>query len=149
MAVFELEDYFGRISGIIFPKDFSRNIGCFIEGKAVYLSGTIQTDYFNGTESRKIAVRDVVDIDELWKQRGYKVYILVKDDDRGKVLKLKRIIEFYKGNTPLNLAVKTDTEKKVVKTNSLVSPTKEFIKDVVDLNGKRQYNNKITIVIHT
>ena len=136
MAVFELEDYFGRISGIIFPKDFSRNIGCFIEGKAVYLSGTIQTDYFNGTESRKIAVRDVVDIDELWKQRGYKVYILVKDDDRGKVLKLKRIIEFYKGNTPLNLAVKTDTEKKVVKTNSLVSPTKEFIKDVIDLMGK-------------
>lgn len=136
MAVFELEDYFGRISGIIFPRDFSRNMGCFIEGKAVYLSGTIQTDYFNGTESRKIAVRDVVDIDELWKQRGYKVYILVKDDDRGKVPKLKRIIEFYKGNTPLNLAVKTDTEKKVVKTNSLVSPTKEFIKDVVDLMGK-------------
>ena len=136
MAVFELEDYFGRISGIIFPRDFSRNIGCFIEGKAVYLSGTIQTDYFNGTESRKIAVKDVVDIDELWKQRGYKVYILVKDDDRGKVPKLKRIIEFYKGNTPLNLAVKTDTEKKVVKTNSLVSPTKEFIKDVVDLMGK-------------
>ena len=102
----------------------------------MYLSGTIQTDYFNGTESRKIAVRDVVDIDELWKQRGYKVYILVKDDDRGKVPKLKRIIEFYKGNTPLNLAVKTDTEKKVVKTNSLVSPTKEFIKDVVDLMGK-------------
>ena len=24
MAVFELEDYFGRISGIIFPRDFSK-----------------------------------------------------------------------------------------------------------------------------
>ena len=136
MAVFELEDYFGRISGIIFPRDFSRNMGNFIEGKVVYISGNIQTDYFNGTESRKIVVRDVADIDELSEQRGYKVYILVKDDDRGKIPKLKRIIQFYKGNTPLNLAVKTDTEKKVIKTNSFVSPTKEFIKDVIDLMGR-------------
>ena len=46
MAVFELEDYFGRISGIIFPRDFSRNMGNFIEGKVVYISGNIQTDYY-------------------------------------------------------------------------------------------------------
>lgn len=136
MAVFELEDYFSRISGIIFPRDFSRNITAFIEGKVVCVSGNVQTDYFNGTESRKIAVRDVVDVDNLFEQRGYKVYILVKDDDRGKIPKLKNIIQFYKGETPLSLAVKTDTEKKVVKTNSFVSPTKDFIKDVINLMGE-------------
>ena len=60
----------------------------------------------------------------------------MKDDDRGKIPKLKNIIQFYKGETPLSLAVKTDTEKKVVKTNSFVSPTKDFIKDVINLMGE-------------
>ena len=54
----------------------------------MYLSGTIETDYFN-EQKAKIAVRDVVDIDELWKQRGYKVYILVKDDTGEKFQNLK------------------------------------------------------------
>lgn len=136
MAVFELEDYFGRISGIIFPRDFTRNMGAFIEGKVVCVTGNTQTDYFNGTESKKIVVRDIIDIDDLPNQRGYKVYILIEDKDRGKVPRLKQLLKYYRGETPLNLAVKTDTEKKVVKTNSFVSPTKDFIKEVTNLMGQ-------------
>ena len=136
MAVFDLEDYFGRISGIIFPRDFAKNMGAFIEGKVVCVTGNTQTDYFNGVESKKIVVRDIVDIDDLPNQRGYKVYILIEDKDRGKVPRLKQLLKYYRGETPLNLAVKTDTEKKVVKTNSFVSPTKDFIKEVTDLMGQ-------------
>uniref|UniRef100_UPI00345774EB helix-hairpin-helix domain-containing protein n=1 Tax=Fusobacterium sp. TaxID=68766 RepID=UPI00345774EB len=136
MAVFELEDYFNKISGIIFPKDFSRNVGNFLEGKVVLVSGVIQTDYFNGVENKKIIARDIVSTDVLAYERGYTVYILVKDDDKNKVPRLKRILQSHRGETPVSLAVKTDTEKKVVKTNTYVLPTNEFIKEIVDLMGE-------------
>ena len=136
MAVFELEDYFNRISGIIFPKDFSKNIGNFIEGKVVLISGFLQTDYFNGTETKKIVAKKIVPVELLAYEKGYTVYILIKDDDRNKVPKLKNILQSYKGETPVSLAVKTDTEKKVVKTKTYVLPTSDFIKEIINLMGE-------------
>lgn len=136
MGVFELEDYFNRISGIIFPKDFSKNIGSFLEGKVVFISGFLQTDYFNGTENKKLIAREIISADVLAYEKGYTVYILVKDDDKGKLPKLKRILHSYRGETPVSLAVKTETEKKVVRTKTYVSPTNDFIKEIITLMGE-------------
>lgn len=136
MAAFELEDYFERIGGIIFPRDFSKNMNNFLEGKVVYITGTLQTDYFNGSESKKLVVREIKSVEELADIKGYKVYILVRDEDKNKMPRLKILLKTFKGETPVNLAIKTITEKKVVKTNSFVHPTKEFLKEVINLMGE-------------
>lgn len=136
MAAFELEDYFERIGGIIFPRDFSKNMNNFLEGKVVYITGTLQTDYFNGSESKKLVVREIKSVEELADIKGYKVYILVRDEDKNKMPRLKSLLKTFKGETPVNLAIKTVTEKKVVKTNSFVYPTKEFLKEVINLMGE-------------
>ena len=136
MAVFDLEDYYSRISGIIFPRDFSKNMGNFLEGKVVCITGFLQTDYFNGTESKKIVAREIIPLEILAYERGYTVYILVKDDDRGKVPRLKKILNSYRGETPVSLAVKTAEEKKVVRTKTYVSPTNDFINEIINLMGE-------------
>ena len=136
MAVFDLEDYYSRISGIIFPRDFSKNMGNFLEGKVVCVTGFLQTDYFNGTESKKVVAREIIPLEILAYERGYTVYILVKDDDRGKVPKLKKILHSYRGETPVSLAVKTAEEKKVVRTKIYVSPTNDFINEIINLMGE-------------
>lgn len=136
MGVFELEDYFSKISGIIFPRDFSKYMASFLEGKVVLATGFLQTDYFNGTENKKLVAKEIILADLLAFQKGYTVYILVQDDDKAKMPKLKEILKSYKGETPVSLAIKTSTEKKVLKTKSFVQPTTDFINDIISLMGE-------------
>lgn len=126
MAAFELEDYFERIGGIIFPRDFSKNMNNFLEGKVVYITGTLQTDYFNGSESKKLVVREIKSVEELADIKGYKVYILVRDEDKNKMPRLKSLLKTFKGETPVNLAIKTVTEKKSLKQILLFTRQKNF-----------------------
>lgn len=135
MGLFEIEDYFENIQGIIFPRDFSKNVVNFLEGQAVAVGGFVQTDYFNGTETKKIIARDIVALESLPYERGYKVYILVQNEDKGKMLRLKRILDDYEGNMPVRLAVKTPSEKKVVRIKKSVVPTELFLKEIESLMG--------------
>ena len=136
MGLFEVEDYFSKMSCVMFPRDFNKNVLNFVEGKTVLIGGFIQTDYFNGAETKKIITKEIVSVEELPYQKGYKVYILVEDEDKGKMLRLKRIFERYPGEIPIRLAVKTSTEKKVVKIKTYVAPTLDFLKEVENLMGK-------------
>lgn len=138
MGIFEIEDYFQKISGIIFPRYFNKNIVNFLEGKVVLINGFVQTDYFNGTETQKIIVREIISLDELPYRKDYKVYILVENEDKGKILRLKRIFEKYEGEIEIKLAIKTISEKKVIKIKKYVTPNEEFLREVENLMGEKK-----------
>ena len=60
MCSFILEDYYDKISGIIFPREYQNFLNLDLEGKIVLIEGNIQIDYYNGNETRKVIVKNII-----------------------------------------------------------------------------------------
>lgn len=136
MGIFDIEDYTDLIQGIIFPRDFNKYSSDFIEGKAAFLSGSIKADYFNGNETKKFIVKSLIDVNKLGFLNNKKVYILLKENEKHKFLKLKDILKRYRGKSTLFFAMKKDNKKVVKDSKVKVFPSLNFINEVVDLLGK-------------
>ena len=141
MCLFELEDYYDRISCVVFPRDYAENAHIFTEGKGVYIEGNIQVDYFKGSETKKLIIKNIKFLDDLCYDKRFTVYILITDEDREKFSMLKKIILSHSGETKLSFAIKTKTTKEVKSTKYRVLPSKLFIDEIVELIGV----DKITI----
>lgn len=141
MCLFELEDYYDKISCVVFPRDYAENAHIFVEGKAVYIEGSIQTDYFKGSETKKVIVKNIRFLDELCYDKRFTVYLLITEEDKEKFSRLKQIILSYLGDTKLSFAIKTKTTKEVKSTKYKVLPSKLFIDEIIELIGV----DKITI----
>ncbi|MFK4785349.1 DNA polymerase III subunit alpha [Fusobacterium sp. MFO224] len=136
MGIFDIEDYTGIIQGIIFPRDFKKYFSDFVEGKVVLFSGSIKTDYFNGNETKKFIVKKLIDVDKLSFLSNKKVYLLLKENEKYKFLKLKDILRRYSGQSNVFFAMKKEGKKVVRDSNIKVFPSLNFINEVVDLLGK-------------
>ena len=141
MCLFELEDYYDKISCVVFPRDYAENAHIFVEGKAVYIEGSVQTDYFKGSETKKVIVKNIRFLDELCYDKRFTVYLLITEEDKEKFSRLKQIILSYLGDTKLSFAIKTKTTKEVKSTKYKVLPSKLFIDEIIELIGV----DKITI----
>ena len=141
MAVFDLEDYFDSISGIIFPKDFQKYSHLFLDGKPVFIRGNSQVDYFKGNESKKIVVRDIMFPEDIYRLKNLKLYILIIEDDKDKFNRLKELLNKYPGNTPVYFAIKGDNIKTVKLTRHKISLSTSFINEITNLLG----DEKITV----
>jgi DNA polymerase-3 subunit alpha len=138
MGVFDLEDYYGRIGAVVFPRDYERMGHYLLDGEALYVEGVVQTDHFGGHEEKKIIIRDLRPLDEITEIKKFKVYILINEDDKSKMPDLKNVISRHTGDARVYLALKEGSEKRVVELDKKyrVSPSKSFIRDVVELLGK-------------
>ncbi|SJZ48621.1 DNA polymerase-3 subunit alpha [Cetobacterium ceti] len=141
MGLFYLEDFTSGINGIIFPREFKIYNHNFIEGKPVYVEGNIQSDYFNGVETKKIVIKHMEFLEGLEGNKRNKVYILLKEEEKHKFVKLKEILSNYPGNVPLYFALKTKDTKEVKQSQYRISVSRDFIEDVTSLLGK----NSITV----
>ena len=135
MCLFELEDYYDKISGVAFPKDYAENAHIFLEGKNVYVEGSVQTDYFKGAETKKLIVRNIRFLDDISRDKKLTVYILMKEEDKEKFNRLKEIILSYPGENKLSFAIKTKESREVRTTKYRVSPSRMFIDEIIDLLG--------------
>lgn len=135
MCLFELEDYYEKINCVAFPKDYAENAHIFMEGKTVYIEGTIQTDYFKGAETKKLIVRNIKFLDDIVRDKRLTAYILLKEEDRDKFSRLKKIILSYPGDTKLSFAIKTKTAKEIRATKYKIAPSRLFIDEIIDLIG--------------
>ncbi|MEF9933039.1 MAG: DNA polymerase III subunit alpha [Cetobacterium sp.] len=136
MALFQLEDYYDRIGVIAFPKDYQKYEHAFLEGRAVYLEGTVQTDYFKGIENKKIILRNIGFLDNVEVTKQDKVFILLEEENKDKFNMLKEIILENLGDTPLRFAIKMEDSKEVKASKYKVNPSKLFIKKVISLLGE-------------
>jgi DNA polymerase-3 subunit alpha len=138
MGVFDLEDYYGRIGAVVFPRDYERMGHYLLDGEALYVEGVVQTDHFGGHEEKKIIIRDLRPLDEITEIKKFKVYILINEDDKSKMPDLKNVISRHTGDARVYLALKEGSEKRVVELDKKyrVSPSKSFIRNVVELLGK-------------
>ncbi len=141
MGVFELEDYYDKISCVIFPKDYERAAHILIEGKPVYIEGNIQIDYFKGAENKKLIIRKIRFLDDIVRERNLKLYILMVEEDREKFSRLKEILNSSSGDTQVYFAIRNGNHKEVKKSKYLVTPDRGFLDELANLMGE----DRITI----
>ena len=135
MCLFELEDYYDKINCIVFPRDYAENAHIFMEGKIVYIEGSVQTDYFKGAETKKLIVKNIKFLDDIVRDKKFVAYILLKEEDKDKFSRLKKIILSYPGETKLSFAIKTKTVKEIRTTKYKIAPSRLFIDEIIDLIG--------------
>ena len=133
MGVFELEDYYDKISCVLFPKDYER---------PVYIEGSIQIDYFKGTENKKLIVRKLKFLDDIVREKNLKLYILMVEEDREKFSRLKEILNKSVGETPVFFAIKDKNHKEVKKSKYNITPDKIFLDEIVELMGEERVTIK-------
>lgn len=138
MGIFELEDYYGRISVVAFPKEFERLGHYILEGEILYLEGNVQIDSFGGQEEKKLIVRTIKPIDEIGEMGIFKVYILVEEERKHLLGELKKIVVRHPGSQHVILALEEDGNKKRVELGDRynVSSSKLFVEEVVSLLGR-------------
>lgn len=136
MCSFVFEDYFNRIGGIIFPREYKEISRLDLEGKAVIINGTVQTDYYNGNENKKIIVRDLKFLNEVEITEKNRAYILITDAEKEKYNRLKEIIIENKGRTPLSFAMNINGKKEIKNTTLKINITKQVVSEIEKLLGK-------------
>lgn len=143
MCVFNLEDHFGDISCTVFPNEYERLSNYIIEGSAIYLEGNIQVDYFGGNEEKKIIIRDIRYLEDIVEVHSFRVYILIDEENKVKLPKLKKLILNSKGKQKVYIALKEQEGNRVVELGDKyrVELSLEFIHEIRELLGE----NKIKI----
>nr|WP_307774756.1 DNA polymerase III subunit alpha [uncultured Cetobacterium sp.] len=136
MCSFILEDYYDKISGIIFPREYKEISKEDFDGKAVFVEGTIQIDYFNGNENKKLIVRKMSSLDNIEFGKRNIVYILINDRDKDKYNRLKELLVENSGETFVNFAIDLDGVKEVKKSKIKVNVTSYLVKAIQELLGK-------------
>lgn len=142
MAVFELEDFFNKISCVIFPKDYELYSSILVEGNVVNLKGSTQIDYFKGNETKKIIVKNIKFLEDITLDSKLKLYLLILEKDKDKFSKLKELLHNYPGNTPVYFAIKSENSKKVKLTNYKITLSNYFINEIINLMGE----DKVTVL---
>jgi DNA polymerase-3 subunit alpha len=137
MAVFTLEDNFGTISCTVFPNEFERLSNYLVEGNAVYLEGSVQLDFFGGNEEKKIIVKNLKYLEDIVEVPSFKIYILVDEETKIKLPKLKQILLNYSGKHKVYIALRQKDGNRVIELGEKyrIEPSIEFIHEVGELLG--------------
>jgi DNA polymerase-3 subunit alpha len=138
MAILEIEDYRGSIKATLFPKQFAECVHFLFDNAIVYIEGTLRVDTFGGAEELKLNITHMYDIEDMDKVYGYRVYVLVEGEERGKLPKLKEIIRRHSGEHRIYIAFRDGEEKELVELpkNLRVNPSATFITEIKELLGE-------------
>ncbi len=138
MAILEIEDYRGSIKATLFPRQFKECVHFLFENVIVYIEGNLTVDTFGGTEELKLNISHMYDIEDMDKLYGFRVYILVEGEGKGKLPKLKEIIKRHKGEHKIYIAFRNGEEKELVELpkSLYVAPSITFITEIQELLGE-------------
>lgn len=96
MAFATLEDFYGTIELVIFPNVYNRYRDLIEEGKGVLIAGDISG---SDVEEPKILVSSIYDLENF---STVKLFVkLPGENEEGELLELKKILNIYRGTTPL------------------------------------------------
>lgn len=137
MAIFTLEDNFGAIRCTVFPNEFERLSNYLVEGNAVYLEGSVQLDFFGGNEEKKIIVKSLKYLEDIVEVPSFKTYILIDEETKVKLPKLKEILLNYRGKHRVYIALRQKDGNRVIELGEKyrIEPSVEFISEVGELLG--------------
>ncbi len=138
MAVFVLEDYYGRMPVVVFPKDYKRLSHYLAENEVIVVEGGTQVDSFSGTDEKKVIARNLRSLDEVFELDGLRVYILIEEEKTYKMERLKKLIMTHRGRSRTYVAIKNKESRKVVELDEKyrVTPSVKFISELEKLLGE-------------
>ena len=137
MCTFILEDYFDQIPGIIFPKEYKNYLNIDLDGKAVMIEGSIQIDYFNGNENKKLVAKNIKLLNSIEFNKKNKLYILINNQSKDKYNRLKELLLNNKGEVPLSFAIDIDGTKEIKNSKLTVDITPTLIRKLEELLGEK------------
>jgi DNA polymerase-3 subunit alpha len=154
MAFIKLEDRFGEIEIIIFPKSYQQTAGLWERDKVVLVKGKINARDKNGnsTGEVKIMVDDAREITPdqaaTYQPSGQKtqvpkgqdgserVYIRLNNtEDQKTLLSLKKTIDNHRGNTEVVLVLGESKDKQAIKLPGGISQTGDGLDKLKELVG--------------
>ncbi|MDY4574388.1 MAG: DNA polymerase III subunit alpha, partial [Intestinibacter sp.] len=145
MAFLEIEDLYGSIEIIVFPKILKQYNTIVNEENIVYIKGRLNIQEDNA----KIIAEEIKDINDKTPftqttkkvynkqedKQGEKLFIKIDDiNDRQKLEKIEKILKFYPGKEPVFLC--TTVPKKKYKWNGTVAISKILIDNLEEILDK-------------
>ena len=145
MAFLEIEDLYGSIEIIVFPKILKQYNTIVNEENIVYIKGRLNIQEDNA----KIIAEEIKDINDKTPftqttkkvynkqedKQGEKLFIKIDDiNDRQKLEKIEKILKFYPGKEPVFLC--TTVPKKKYKWNGTVAISKILIDNLEEIIDK-------------
>ncbi|MFA9397515.1 MAG: DNA polymerase III subunit alpha [Clostridiaceae bacterium] len=131
MAFILLEDMYGTIEVIIFPKTYERFKDLLVEDGLVLINGRVS---IKEEEQPKILCQSIV---ELSKYNSNAIYILVKKDEINKSKEdFQSIALEYKGNVPVYICTKEDRKKYIVARNYYIRDCEEARRNLISKFGE-------------
>ncbi|MHA4988614.1 DNA polymerase III subunit alpha [Cetobacterium somerae] len=137
MCTFVIEDYYDQISGIIFPREYKDYLNIELEGKAVVIDGSIQVDYFNGNENKKLVVKNMKALNSIEFNKKNRIYILINEKSKDKYNRLKEILLDSKGEVPLSFAIDINGNKDIKNSKLTIEVTPRLIRKIEELLGEK------------
>jgi DNA polymerase-3 subunit alpha len=132
MAFIKLEDMYGDIEVIIFPKTFQNYKNLILEDNVVIITGRIS---IKEEEQPKILCES---IEPLIKINNEKVYILIEEEKLRKEAfeKIKEKLVQNKGNQPVYICTRKERKKFRLDRDFWVNPNEEIISFLKDVFGE-------------
>ncbi len=143
MAFLELEDLYGTIEVIVFPKVLQQYNTVINEENIIYIKGRLS---IQDEENIKVIAQDIKDIKDktpftISEKRVYNksqntnnksLFIKIEDiNDKEKLKKIENILMYYPGKE--NVFLCTTTPKKKYKWNRCVTISNELIKNLIEI----------------
>jgi len=136
MATGIIEDYKNSIPCVIFPREFENFGYLFLTGEKLFVEGEVQNNFFNGKEEKKLIVKKILPIEEIGKERNFKVYILTTSEKNSKNRALKKLLLEHSGSQRVFLSLEDKKISKKLDESFNIEASQEFIEKVEKLLGK-------------
>ncbi len=114
MAKFILEDYKSKVEVVCFPREYIKFGYEIFDGNIVMIEGNVSQN----KERISVGLTSISSLKDLDENHKLKLYILIDEETKGKMVQLKKIIMENSGNNNAYFAVNEDKKKEIIKLNA-------------------------------
>ena len=148
MAFVDIEDLYGSVEIIVFPKIYEKFSHLIQEDNIIVVKGNIN---FKEDEAPKLIAENISGVETLdlivdaeSKDESKLVKLRVPDgfDEDQTLENIKEVLQSYKGNTPVIIFFKESGKKLKTSEQMWVEPSEEFVRDIKELLGEENVKVK-------
>ena len=113
MTRFILEDYKSKVEVVCFPREYIKFSYEIFDGNIVMIEGNVSQN----KEKLSVGLTNINSLRELDENHKLKLYILIDEETKGKMVQIKKIIMENKGSNSTYFAVNEEEKKEIIKLN--------------------------------
>ncbi len=113
MTRFILEDYKSKVEVVCFPREYIKFSYEIFDGNIVMIEGNVSQN----KEKLSVGLTNINSLKELDENHKLKLYILIDEETKGKMVQIKKIIMENKGSNSTYFAVNEEEKKEIIKLN--------------------------------